>query len=46
MIGYDEVMKMPTTRVETVAPLAMEVLAPAPPRAPLFLSVGLLRDPS
>jgi len=26
VIGYDEVLKIPTTHVETVAPLAMEVL--------------------
>ncbi len=39
VIGYDEVMKIPTTRVETVAPLAMEVLS-RPHERPLFLSVG------
>jgi arylsulfatase A-like enzyme len=39
VIGYDEVMKIPTTRVESVAPLAMEVLR-RPREAPLFLSVG------
>jgi N-sulfoglucosamine sulfohydrolase len=39
VIGYDEVMKIPTTRVETVAPLAMEVLR-RPHEAPLFVSVG------
>lgn len=39
IIGYDEVMKIPTTRVETVAPLAMEVLR-RPRERPLFLSVG------
>jgi N-sulfoglucosamine sulfohydrolase len=39
VIGYDEVMKIPTTRVETVAPLAMEVLRRKRER-PLFLSVG------
>ncbi|MHB8241515.1 MAG: sulfatase family protein [Solirubrobacteraceae bacterium] len=39
VIGYDEVMKIPTTRVETVAPLAMEVLR-RPRERPLFLSVG------
>jgi N-sulfoglucosamine sulfohydrolase len=38
-IGYDEVMKVPTTRVESVAPLAMEVLR-RPREKPLFLSVG------
>lgn len=39
VIGYDEVMKVPTTRVETVAPLAMDVLRRKRDR-PLFLSVG------
>jgi N-sulfoglucosamine sulfohydrolase len=39
IIGYDEVMKIPTTRVDTVAPLAMEVLR-RPRDRPLFLSVG------
>jgi N-sulfoglucosamine sulfohydrolase len=39
VIGYDEVMKIPTTRVDTVAPLAMEVLRRKRER-PLFLSVG------
>jgi arylsulfatase A-like enzyme len=39
VIGYDEVMKIPTTRVETVAPLAMEVLRRKRDR-PLFVSVG------
>jgi arylsulfatase A-like enzyme len=39
VIGYDEVMKIPTTRVESVAPLAMEVLR-RPREGPLFLSVG------
>ena len=38
-IGFDEVFKIPTTRVETVAPLAMEVLRRRH-NAPLFLSVG------
>jgi N-sulfoglucosamine sulfohydrolase len=38
-IGYDEVIKVPTTRVESVAPLAMEVLR-RPREQPLFLSVG------
>jgi N-sulfoglucosamine sulfohydrolase len=38
-IGYDEVMKVPTTRVEMVAPLAMEVLRRKRDR-PLFVSVG------
>jgi N-sulfoglucosamine sulfohydrolase len=39
VIGYDEVMKIPTTHVETVAPLAMEVLR-RPRERPLFVSVG------
>jgi N-sulfoglucosamine sulfohydrolase len=39
VIGYDEVMKIPTTHVDTVAPLAMEVLRRERDR-PLFLSVG------
>ena len=39
VIGYDEVMKIPTTRVESVAPLAIEVLSRERDR-PLFLSVG------
>ncbi len=39
VIGYDEVLKVPTTRVDTVAPLAMEVLR-RPRTQPLFLSVG------
>ncbi len=39
VIGYDEVLKIPTTHVETVAPLAMEVLRRERER-PLFLSVG------
>jgi N-sulfoglucosamine sulfohydrolase len=38
-IGYDEVMKIPTTRVGDVAPLAMEVLRSRRER-PLFMSVG------
>ena len=38
-IGYDEVFKIPTTRVEAVAPLAMEVLRRGYD-SPLFLSVG------
>ncbi len=38
-IGYDEVVKVPTTRVESVAPLAMDVLRRERDR-PLFLSVG------
>jgi arylsulfatase A-like enzyme len=39
VIGYDEVMKVPTTHVESVAPLAMEVLR-RPRARPLFLSCG------
>src|SRR5947209_8698409 len=39
VIGYDEVMKIPTTKVESVAPLAIEVLGRRRER-PLFLSVG------
>jgi N-sulfoglucosamine sulfohydrolase len=39
VIGYDEVIKVPTTHVDTVAPLAMEVLA-RPRARPLFVSVG------
>jgi N-sulfoglucosamine sulfohydrolase len=39
VIGYDEVMKIPTTKVDAVAPLAVEVLA-RPRERPLFLSVG------
>jgi N-sulfoglucosamine sulfohydrolase len=38
-IGYDDVVKVPTTHVESVAPLAMEVLR-RPRERPLFLSVG------
>ncbi|MCW3029887.1 MAG: sulfatase, partial [Solirubrobacterales bacterium] len=38
-IGYDEVIKVPTTHVESVAPLAIEVLG-RPRERPLFLSVG------
>jgi N-sulfoglucosamine sulfohydrolase len=39
VIGYDEVMKIPTTRVDTVAPLAIEVLKRKRDQ-PIFLSVG------
>jgi arylsulfatase A-like enzyme len=39
VIGYDEVMKIPTSNVVSVAPLAMEVLQ-RPHERPLFLSVG------
>jgi N-sulfoglucosamine sulfohydrolase len=39
VIGYDEVIKVPTTHVDTVAPLAMEVLRRKHER-PLFVSIG------
>lgn len=39
VIGYDEVIKVPTTHVDTVAPLAMQVLR-RPRERPLFVSVG------
>ena len=39
VIGYDEVMKVPTTHVDSVAPLAMQVLA-RPRERPLFVSIG------
>lgn len=39
VIGYDEVIKVPTTRVDTVAPLAMEVLRRTREQ-PLFVSIG------
>jgi N-sulfoglucosamine sulfohydrolase len=39
VIGFDQVFKVPTTLVDTVAPLAMDVLRD-PPDDPLFLSVG------
>jgi N-sulfoglucosamine sulfohydrolase len=39
VIGYDEVMKVPTTHVDSVAPLAMEVLR-RPRERPLFVSIG------
>ncbi len=38
-IGYDEVLKIPTTHVDAVAPHAMEVLSREHDR-PLFVSVG------
>ena len=38
-IGYDQVMKIPTTHVGTVAPLAMQVLRERRER-PLFMSIG------
>jgi N-sulfoglucosamine sulfohydrolase len=39
VIGYDHVVKIPTTRVDDVAPRAIELLRDAPGR-PFFLSVG------
>jgi N-sulfoglucosamine sulfohydrolase len=39
IIGFDRVLKIETTRVETVAPAAIEILAEPPPE-PFFLSVG------
>ena len=39
VIGYDRVVKLPTTHVSSVAPIAMELLASHPPE-PFFLSVG------
>lgn len=39
VIGYDEVMRVPTTHVDTVAPLAMEVLR-REREQPLFVSIG------
>jgi len=39
VIGYDRVVKVPTTHVSSVAPIAMELLASHPPE-PFFLSVG------
>ncbi|HME02118.1 MAG TPA: sulfatase [Solirubrobacteraceae bacterium] len=39
VIGYDEVIKVPTTHVAAVAPLAMEVLS-RPRETPLFVSIG------
>lgn len=39
VIGFDRVIKIETTHVETVAPAAIEVLAEPPPE-PFFLSVG------
>jgi N-sulfoglucosamine sulfohydrolase len=39
VIGFDQVLKIETTRVETVAPAAIEVLSQPPPQ-PFFLSVG------
>jgi N-sulfoglucosamine sulfohydrolase len=39
VIGFDRVVKIETTRVETVAPAAIEILAEPLPQ-PFFLSVG------
>jgi N-sulfoglucosamine sulfohydrolase len=39
VIGFDTVIKVPTTRVDAVAPIARETLAGRPPQ-PFFLSVG------
>ena len=39
VIGFDRVIKVPTTRVDAVAPTARELLAERPPQ-PFFLSVG------
>jgi N-sulfoglucosamine sulfohydrolase len=39
VIGYDRVVKVPTTHVASVAPIAMELLASRPPE-PFFLSIG------
>jgi N-sulfoglucosamine sulfohydrolase len=39
VIGFDKVIKVPTTRVDAVAPIARETLAERPPQ-PFFLSVG------
>jgi N-sulfoglucosamine sulfohydrolase len=39
IIGFDQVIKIETTHVESVAPAAIEVLA-GPPPEPFFLSVG------
>jgi arylsulfatase A-like enzyme len=39
IIGFDHVVKIETTRVETVAPVAAEYLA-GPPPEPFFMSVG------
>jgi arylsulfatase A-like enzyme len=39
IIGFDRVVKIATTRVKTVAPLAREILGEPPPE-PFFMSVG------
>ncbi|HEY2715144.1 MAG TPA: sulfatase [Solirubrobacterales bacterium] len=40
VIGYDEVVKVESTRAEDVAPLTIEALRSAPTEAPWFMSVG------
>jgi arylsulfatase A-like enzyme len=39
IIGYDEVVKIPTSRVDDVAPVAVDLLRD-PPGRPFFMSVG------
>jgi N-sulfoglucosamine sulfohydrolase len=39
IIGFDQILKVDTTRVDSVAPLAIDLLANRP-REPFFLSVG------
>ena len=39
VIGYDRVVKVPTTHVNAVAPIAIELLAERPPE-PFFISIG------
>jgi len=39
IIGFDRVVKIPTTHVDSVAPAAIEILSGSPPE-PFFLSVG------
>jgi arylsulfatase A-like enzyme len=39
VIGYDDVVKIDTSRVEDVAPVTIDILR-KPPRQPFFLSVG------
>src|SRR5919206_743036 len=40
MLGYDVVHKVPRTEVNTVAPLAVDILRERVPKEPWFLSVG------
>ncbi len=40
VIGYDEIVKVDSTRAEDVAPLTIEALRRAPTEAPWFMSVG------